>query len=93
MNIGIGSKIIWVPGTLDTSEGLREGTVTKTGKENLVWVDNQHKPEDCIWAVYCWPVGFKEELVTILRHRQELKKAFDDSMSEIYQLRNKVQLS
>jgi hypothetical protein len=87
----IGDKIVWCS-QLNSPNQIREGTVTKTraGDMPLVWVDSQHKPEDCIYEAYCWPARVKTELVAILTERQRLQKVADDSMKLIYQLRNAI---
>lgn len=84
----IGDKIIWT-GSLDTDAGIKEGIVTKIHKDTC-WVDNYHKPEDCIYVAYTWPITAKQQLIAILIERRMLKKAFDDSIQLLYQLRNKV---
>lgn len=84
----LGDEIVWT-GNLADPNSLRQGAITKI-QGDLRWVDYQHKPEDCIYLAYCWPAKYKAELADILRKRRELKEAFDDSMSLIYQLRNKI---
>lgn len=39
---------------------------------------------------FCWPVGVRTELTEVLTKRAALKKAYDDGMSLIYQLSNKI---
>jgi hypothetical protein len=73
---------------------VKEGTITarRAGRdifESTVWIDGFHKPEDCIYEMYCWPIEAKEELVAIHIERKMLKKAFEESMILIYRLRNK----
>ena len=89
----IGDKIFWCT-ALESPSEIREGTITKmspkTSPGQLVWVDNAHRPEDCIFADYCWPIAAKEEMRKILTKRAELKRAFEESMGLIYQLRNKI---
>jgi len=38
----------------------------------------------------CWPIEVKDELIEICTRRQALKKQFDQSMSLVYQLSNKI---
>jgi hypothetical protein len=83
----IGDEIVW--GDIDKVSSLREGTITKIGID-FCWVDNYHKSEDCIYQAYCWPKKYKEELENIITKRVALKKAYDDSMALIYELRNKI---
>jgi len=93
--IHIGSKIYWNVGTEATPE-VRNGTVTRiSGKSGDVYgrtlfVDNAHKPEDCIYEVWCYPEAYAAEYVNILNHRAKLKKDLDDSMKLIYELCNKM---
>ena len=83
----IGDQIIWC---FDYEAGpVRKGTVTKVSGADLVYVDQHHKAEDCIYQYLCWPAEAEEELKTIIAQRAALKKAFDDSMALVYQLRNK----
>jgi len=88
MAFKVGQRITWT-GSLDTPAGLRDGTVTKV-KGDLLWVDNQHRPEDCIYAAFCWPFEVRDELVEVLQKRADLKKAYDNSMALVYQLANDV---
>ncbi len=83
----IGDEIIWC---YNYEEGpICKGTVTKVSGADLVYVDQHHKAEDCIYQYLCWPAEAEEELKTIIAQRAALKKAFDDSMALVYQLRNK----
>ena len=88
MKLEIGDEIVWT-GNLDDPDSLRCGIITKVSKD-YCWVDKHHKPEDCIYQSLCWPAEFEGELRAILEERARLKKAFDDSMKLIYQLRNKI---
>lgn len=86
----IGDKIV-----VATSEAAKvyEAVVTKQAIYNgvvVLWIDNKHLPEDCLYAVFAWPIAVKEELLEILGRRARLKKEYDDSMSLIYELRNKI---
>lgn len=88
----MGEEIVWA-GTDGTPESIRSGVVTRVGKDNgqpLVWVDNQHKLEDCIYAAFCLPARVRAEYVEILTERERLKKAYNDSASLIYQLKNAI---
>lgn len=83
----IGDKIIWCA---DYVKGpICSGIVTKISGKDLVWVDNYHKSEDCIYQHWCWPAAAEEELKAIIEHRARLKKQFDQSIELVYQLRNK----
>jgi hypothetical protein len=91
MDFKIGDKIVWFNSV--TNCEVREGTITKMARpgeiDHLIWVDKDHKPEDCIFAGYCLPFAAKEELVEVLATRARLTKAYDDSMGLIYRLRAK----
>jgi hypothetical protein len=90
--VKVGDRICWT-GDLDTEANVRDGTVTRTKKDGdfwLVWVDGHNKAEDCIYSTYVWPVAAKDDLIAVLTERRRLKKAFDDSMTLIYQLKNRV---
>ena len=93
MKFSIGDKIIWVKYMGDPSL-LQEGTITKLRQtdrgESLVFVDNQHKPEDSIYHSYCWPARVKDELLAVLAEQRRLQKAGDDSIELVYQLRNAI---
>lgn len=85
----VGDKIIWG----DEERPLREGTVTAARVDGgflYLWVNNLHKPEDCINAAFAWPFEVKEELIAIRAKRAVLKKEYDDSIQLLYDLRNKV---
>lgn len=91
MKFNIGDKVVWVD---HSCEFIFEGTVTKVSlhkdpMERTVWVDKHHKPEDRIYEMYCWPAAAKEELLAVFAERKRLKEVYDNSMSLIYQLRNK----
>jgi len=88
----IGDKILMVWAANGPGQ-IIEGTVTKTGGSKdlpLVWVNGQHKPEDCIYEAYCWPARVKTELAAILAERQRLQKLADDSTKLVYELRNAI---
>lgn len=92
MQYQLGNQICWT-NALDTDKDIQYGTVTKVAKcygVDCIWVDNKHKPEDCIDTSYVWPISAKQELVAALIERRMLKKAFDDSLMLIFQLRNRV---
>ena len=98
----LGDKVVWY-GSLDDPNSVRQGTVTKIqpspdykwgyGPTSCCWVDNHHKPEDCLYKDYAWPAAFADELAAVVAERARLKRAYDDSMSLIYQLKNKISLA
>jgi hypothetical protein len=89
----LGDRICWTQ-DIDDPSAISEGTVTKitkaTSVEALFWIDNQHKPEDCIYQSITYPIAAKEELVSILQERAKLKKAYNDSLKLLFELRNKI---
>jgi hypothetical protein len=91
----IGDRIVWEgAGTgLTDPTSLKEGTVTKmrgSGAEAFCWIDNAHKAEDCLYQAFCFPAAARGELVEIMQERGRLKKAYDDSMGLIYELKNRI---
>ncbi len=55
MAFKLGQKVIWLGNDNQTLVSvIKSGTVTKTGKDT-VWVDNQHKSEDCLLSAFLWP--------------------------------------
>lgn len=86
----IGDKILWC-GQLTGPEHIRSGTVTRVNeKHQLVWVDNEHAPEDCLMVAYVWPARVEAELRAILTERARLQKLADDSMKLLYELSNAI---
>ena len=85
----LGDEIIWFGVDADPS-AIRRGVVTRMQGADLCWVNGHHAPEDCIFQYLCWPASVEDELVLILQERQRLKKVYDDSMSMLYQLRNRI---
>ena len=48
------------------------------------------KPVEYVFSTAIYPIEYKERLETAVATRQALKKAYDDSISLIYQLRNEI---
>lgn len=86
--MNIGDKICWT-GNFENPSQIRTGTITRMSGDS-VWVDNEHKPEDCIYRSYCWPISAEPELREIITETARLKKELDDRMGLIYKLRNRV---
>lgn len=80
----VGDTCLYVP-NMDTAS-LMELTITKVGKDTV----QCGSKEQTFYTAYLWPTSCKEELLAILTERAKLKKQLDDSMSLIYQLRNKL---
>lgn len=88
--ISVGAKIVYC-GNLEDPSTIKEGTVTRYSVPNgLVWIDNHHLAEDCIYTAYCWPARVKNELTAIVTETARLKKELADRMGLIYQLRNRI---
>jgi len=90
--VKVGDKIIWYFDLTGKGE-KRSGTITaiKPRRDgDLVFVDEHHKLEDCIYAAYCWPASVEAELDAILARRRALLKAYDDSMKDVFELRNAI---
>lgn len=87
----VGDQVIWA-GADQTPESIRGGTITKcsNGSEQLIWVDNKHLQEECIYAAYCYPLTAKYQLARVLHTRLLLKRAYDDSLKLLFELRNAV---
>lgn len=45
---------------------------------------------DWYYSANIFPSSCKNELIRILTERQKLKRIYDDSIKEIYELRNKI---
>ena len=88
----IGDKIVWYHDLSDPTSKA-EGTITRMAiqqQTSVCWVDRKHRPEDCLYLSVTWPAAYAEELAAIVQERARLKKAYDDSMILVYQLRNKI---
>ena len=90
----IGKKVVYVAS--DWSIGvehrvIKHCVVTKAGKGSI-WVDNAHRPEDCLYAVYAYPdepdcVAFLEEQqAMVARH----KKENDEFLAKTYEFNNQL---
>lgn len=92
MKLKLGMEIVY--GNIDTVAGLRTGIITKITPglygNDLVFVDNCHRAEDCISKSYCWPIEFKEKLVKIVKTREKLRQAYEYSIKLVYELRDEV---
>lgn len=89
----LGDYVVWASSLDSIREPLQRGQLTKIRVNNdgtLLWVDGKHRPEDCLSADFVWPAAFADRLNAIRKTRAELKRAFDDSMKLIYDLRNEA---
>lgn len=69
------------PGTIERHDLAREtgdAFVSAKGWEYVYMKD------------FCWPVQAEAELRAVVEERARLRKAFDDSMSLVFGLRNKI---
>ena len=57
MAFHIGQSIIYLAGSvLSRNQTIKHGTVTKMNKRgDEIWLDNAHKPEDCLYAAFAYP--------------------------------------
>lgn len=59
MSLKIGQQVIWTNTSPTNSSHLvlSSGTVTKVGGRNgdTIWIDNQHKAEDALYAAFAFP--------------------------------------
>ena len=101
MAFSIGTKIVRIAsvweGSIETQVIVHE-TVTKIGKSTgteCIWVNHQHKPEDCLYAVYAYPDI--PECVEFLQRTLDLaekhKKEDAELMTDTYKLNNKLVLA
>lgn len=82
-----GDKILFCDGFNNPNE-IREYTITKVNKDTV----QCGSAEMTFYLAFGFPAKYRTELEEICRKRQELKKAYDDSMRLIYQLKNKISL-
>lgn len=81
-----GAAIIWAT-NMDDPASIRVGTVQKVAGEYLQY---GAKPEDSVHSAFVFPAKAESRLREILIKRQALKRAYDESMRLIYELRNAV---
>lgn len=80
----IGDKILVAD--LDGPSPIREYTVTKILKDTV----QCGSAENTFYTAFTWPARVRPQLQAILDERAKLKKAYDDSMGLIYELKNKI---
>lgn len=88
MKFQIGQPIVWAT-NMDDPSTIKQGTVQKLhpGGEFLQYGD---KAENSVHSAYVFPARAEAHLREVLTKRQALKKAYDDSMKLIYELRNSI---
>lgn len=55
---------------------------------NEYWIKTSRGP---MLSGYILPLSYENDVLRVTKQRQQLKKAFDDSMSLVYQLQNQFQ--
>ena len=83
-----GDHVVWASDLSDPTT-VEEGVVTRVGSESgqdTVWIGNR----GVFFADFMWPGRVTDHLIGIIAERQKLKKAYDDSMKLIYELRNQI---
>lgn len=85
MRYKIGDTVLLVS-DLDSPNTIREAVVTKVGKDSIQCGSS----EETYYTAFVWPQKYKTELIAVMEQRAALKKAYDDSMSLVYQLKNKI---
>lgn len=86
-NPRIGQVVIHA--TLDDISTIKEYTITKINTVHDTVTVNNNK-ELVFYTAFVWPVEFKQKLIEIITKRQELKKAYDDSIKLVYELNNEI---
>ena len=81
----VGDKVL-IPDSLHSASQILEKVITKVEKDTI----QCGSVEQTYYKAFCWPASAREELIKILETRAELKKAFDDSMKLVYELKNKI---
>lgn len=81
----VGDKIILADDLTDPTS-VREKTITKVGKDTVQCGSS----EETYYTGFIWPASYRERVEEICRVRQALKKAYDDSISLVFQLRNEI---
>jgi len=76
-------KVIFY-GDLADPQSKSVATVIKSNR------DTTDTDKGTFFTAYLFPASVELELDNIIIHRAKLKKTFDDSMSLIYQLNNKI---
>ena len=82
----IGDKVIWDGGDLATIGNLSEGTVKGLKSDTVTVVTDSEGEVTTLYKAFVWPATVRGELEALIATRAGLKKAFDDSMKQVYQL-------
>jgi hypothetical protein len=78
-------------GDLDDPESLKIYDLIKVSNKDEYLHGTYNGNEIQIFlAAACWPIGAHKQLIDICTERQRLLKAYNDSMSLVYQLRNTI---
>jgi hypothetical protein len=79
----VGDEVVWFH-DLSNPSTMQQGTVTKLDRE-WAWINDY-----LIHQGFIFPVRVKDELTEIVKTRQQLKKAWEDSIRLVYQLSNAI---
>jgi hypothetical protein len=82
----VNQPIIWAT-NMDDPATIRRATIVKVSGEFI-----QYGPTmaDSVHVAFVFPARVEADLIEVLTKRQQLKKAYDDSMKLIYELRNAI---
>lgn len=81
----IGDKII-VVGDFSDPSSIREYTISKVHEDTI-----ECGSRECtFYKMFCWPIEVKNLLIEIITERQQLKKIYEESISKIYELSNRI---
>jgi hypothetical protein len=73
----------------EATSSIRTANLIRTTElTSDVYINNEEVATFYNYSIF--PIEYLEDLVSIVCHRQELKKALDDSIKLVYQLRNKI---
>lgn len=82
----VGEPIVWAT-NMDDPSSIRSAMVQRISGE---YIQYGAKVEDSVHKAWVFPARAEAHLREVLTKRQALKKAYDDSMKLIYELRNAV---
>lgn len=90
--VKVGELAIWYD-SMDDSRTKRTGTVSKIvveGTWEYICVNGKNKMEDAMNASFVFPGRVEKDLEQIVQERARLKKAYDDSISLVFELSNQI---
>jgi len=80
----VGDKVLRCD--LDDPTSIVELTVTKVSQDTV----QCGGPEEVYYTSFLWPASVRGKLIAITAERARLKKAYEDSMTLVYQLGNEI---